>query len=78
MLAQRTDIQEKDCLMTFEEIYQEYGDRILNLAYRMIGREDAARDLTQDIFIKVYENLASFRGTPRFIPGSTGSPPITS
>ena len=62
MLAQRTDIHEKDCLLTFEEIYQEYGERILNLAYRMIGREDAARDLTQDIFIKVYENLASFRG----------------
>jgi RNA polymerase sigma-70 factor (ECF subfamily) len=48
--------------MTFEDIYREYGEKILNLAYRMTGREEAARDLTQDIFIKVYENMKTFRG----------------
>ena len=62
MLAQRIDIQENERLTTFEEIYQQYGEKVLNQAYRMTGREDAARDLSQDIFIKVYENMASFRG----------------
>jgi RNA polymerase sigma-70 factor (ECF subfamily) len=45
---------------TFEEIYEAYADRVLNLAYRMTGNEDTARDLTQEIFIKVYEHLESF------------------
>ncbi len=45
---------------TFERAYEEYGGKILNLAWRMTGNEDAARDLTQDIFIKVYEKLDTF------------------
>lgn len=45
---------------TFDELYDDYGDRILNTVYRMTGGEDAARDLTQDIFMKVYENLDDF------------------
>jgi RNA polymerase sigma-70 factor, ECF subfamily len=45
---------------TFEELYRDYGKKILNLALRMTGDEDDARDLTQEIFIKVYENLGKF------------------
>lgn len=45
---------------TFDELYEEYGDRILNMVYRMTGGEDIARDLTQDIFLIVYENLEDF------------------
>ncbi|MCB0261847.1 MAG: sigma-70 family RNA polymerase sigma factor [Calditrichaeota bacterium] len=48
--------------MTFEAIYREYGDKIMNLAYRMTGSKESARDMTQEIFIKVYENMDSFRG----------------
>ncbi len=45
---------------TFEEIYAAYAERVLNLAYRMTADGEAARDLTQEIFIKVYEHLGSF------------------
>ena len=45
---------------TFEEIYQEYAERTLNLLYRFTSREQVARDLLQDVFIKVYENMDSF------------------
>ncbi len=48
--------------MTFEEIYQQYAGKILNLAYHMTGKEQTARDLTQDVFVKVYENIEHFRG----------------
>ncbi len=48
--------------MTFEEIYHTYGKKILNLAYRFTGSEETARDLTQDIFLKVYQHMDSFRG----------------
>lgn len=47
--------------MDFDEIYQLYGNKILNLAYRMTGKEEVARDLTQDIFLKVFENMGFFR-----------------
>lgn len=59
---QRNMLQKEPDSMTFDDIYREYGKRVLNLAYRMTGREETARDLTQDIFIKVYENMETFRG----------------
>jgi len=46
--------------LSFEEIYRTYADRILNLVFRMTGSEEVARDLTQDVFVKVYENLSTF------------------
>jgi RNA polymerase sigma-70 factor (ECF subfamily) len=47
--------------MSFEEIYETYGSRILNLAFRFTGDEEIARDLTQDVFVKVYQNLSDFK-----------------
>jgi len=47
---------------TFESVYATYADNILNLAWRMTANEDVARDLTQDIFVKVYQNLDKFEG----------------
>jgi len=44
----------------FDDIYTTYAARVLNLAYRLTGNEETARDLTQEIFIKVYEHLDSF------------------
>lgn len=47
--------------MTFNEIYEQNADMILNLAFRMTGREDTARDLTQDVFVKVYQKMETFK-----------------
>lgn len=47
--------------MTFNEIYEQNADMVLNLAFRMSGREDIARDLTQDVFIKVYQKIDTFQ-----------------
>lgn len=53
-------MQEKTDVSTFDRVYEMYAGRILNLAHRMAGSEETARDLTQDIFLKVYENLETF------------------
>ena len=45
---------------SFDEICNTYSGRILNLAFRMTGDEEMSRDLTQDIFLKVYEKLDTF------------------
>jgi RNA polymerase sigma-70 factor (ECF subfamily) len=55
-------LPEKTDANTFESVYATYADNILNLAWRMTANEDIARDLTQDIFIKVYQNLDRFEG----------------
>ncbi len=44
----------------WEAIIEFYGRRIYNLSYRYCGRKDEAEDLTQEIFIRVYQNLKSY------------------
>ena len=44
----------------WEEIVQTYTRRIYNLAYRFTSRADAAEDLTQDVFIRVYRSLEQY------------------
>ena len=45
----------------WETIVRQYTQRIYNLAYRFTGRFDEAEDLTQEIFLKVYRTLNSYR-----------------
>ncbi len=45
----------------WESIVTTYTRRIYNLSYRYVNRRDEAEDMTQEIFIKVYQNLKSFR-----------------
>jgi RNA polymerase sigma-70 factor (ECF subfamily) len=47
-------------VVSFEAIYERYGARVLNLAYRMTGNQDAARDLAQEVWIKVFQHLPTF------------------
>jgi RNA polymerase sigma-70 factor, ECF subfamily len=45
----------------WEVVVNSYAKRIYNLSYRYTSRRDEAEDLTQEIFIRVYQNLKSFR-----------------
>jgi RNA polymerase sigma-70 factor (ECF subfamily) len=53
-------VQEGMSPLSFDDIYRQYSGQILNLLYRFTSREQVARDLLQDVFVKVYENLDSF------------------
>ena len=44
----------------WEEIVSLYSRRIYNLAYRFTSRADAAEDLTQEVFVRVYRSLAQY------------------
>lgn len=44
----------------WEVIVRAYARRIFALAYRYTGSKYQAEDLTQEIFVRVYQNLASF------------------
>jgi len=45
----------------WETVVRFYGKRLFNLSYRYTGRKEEAEDLTQEILIRVYQNLKSYR-----------------
>ena len=44
----------------WEEIVTAFSRRIFNLAYRFTSNADAAEDLTQDVFIRIYRTLDQY------------------
>ena len=46
----------------FGELVRRWERRIFALAYGMLGREEDARDATQETFIAAFRNLRGFRG----------------
>ena len=50
----------------FEELVRRYQRPIAAYVYRMIGDYEAALDLSQEVFIKVYNSLRSYRPEFKF------------
>ncbi len=50
----------------FREMVDEYGDRVFNLTYRMLGSREEAEDLAQEVFITVFKSIDTFRGDSKF------------
>jgi len=50
----------------FEELVRRYQRPIAAYVYRMVGNYDAALDLTQEVFIKVYNSLSRYRSEFKF------------
>lgn len=46
----------------FEELVNKYHGSVFSLALRLTNDREDARDITQDTFLKVYNNIARFRG----------------
>ena len=46
----------------FEELYSRFGTMVYSLALSMTGKPEDAADLCQDVFLKIYRHLGSFRG----------------
>jgi RNA polymerase sigma-70 factor (ECF subfamily) len=45
----------------WEAVVISHGKRIFNLSYRYTNRKEEAEDLTQEILVRVYQNLKSYR-----------------
>lgn len=50
----------------FGLLYQRYRARITALAFGMTGHREEAEDLTQEIFLRVYQRLGTFQGQAKF------------
>ena len=45
----------------WDEVAERYGPRIRRMAFKLTGDPHDAEDLTQDVFVRVYRNLESYR-----------------
>jgi RNA polymerase sigma-70 factor (ECF subfamily) len=52
----------------FGVLVERYQRRVHNLMYRLVGSPQEAAELTQETFIKAYENLAQFQRDKEFFP----------
>ena len=50
----------------FEELVRRYQRPIAAYVYRMVGDYDSALDLTQEVFIRVYNSLSRYRSEFKF------------
>jgi RNA polymerase sigma-70 factor (ECF subfamily) len=50
----------------FEQLYKENVKRVYALCYRMAGNAQQAEELTQDVFVRAWQKLSSFRGDSAF------------
>jgi RNA polymerase sigma-70 factor (ECF subfamily) len=50
----------------FVEIVLNYQKRVFNIAYRMLGNVEEAKDLAQEVFISVFESIKDLREEVKF------------
>lgn len=53
-------------LASFERLIEKHQQVAYNIAYRMVGNEEDAKDMTQEAFIKVFKSIKSFREDSSF------------
>jgi RNA polymerase sigma-70 factor (ECF subfamily) len=50
----------------FERVYRTHVNRVYSVCVRMVGDRQRAEELTQDVFVRAWEKLGSFRGEAQF------------
>ncbi|MBU1699734.1 MAG: sigma-70 family RNA polymerase sigma factor, partial [Candidatus Eisenbacteria bacterium] len=52
--------------IAFQKLVVKYQRAVYNIAWRMVRNEEDARDLTQEVFIRVFRGLKTFDATRTF------------
>jgi RNA polymerase sigma-70 factor (ECF subfamily) len=48
--------------LAFAELVEQHKVMVFNMAWRMLRDQDGAEDLSQEVFLRVYRSLPTFRG----------------
>src|ERR1700680_356440 len=51
---------------SYEILVQRYMNRVYSVAYRVVGNKEEAEDITQEVFVKVYNGLKKFEQQASF------------
>lgn len=63
-LARRAAAGHEDA---WADLVDRHGRRLFNLAFQFAGDREEAEDLTQEIFVRLYQNLRGYRGEVPFL-----------
>ena len=56
----------EDDQQAFHELYPKYRERVYSICLRMTQNASESEDLTQDVFIRLFRTVGSFRGESAF------------
>lgn len=59
--AMRVAHSQSDYVAAFDQIVARYKQKIFQYIFRMVGDAEEAEDLTQEVFVKTYASLHTFR-----------------
>lgn len=65
-IAQAVTAAQKGDKQAFYYLYQQYVGRVYAICWRLLANKQKAEDASQEIFIKVWQQLAGFRGDSSF------------
>ncbi len=51
---------------SYQRLYEKYSGKVYGFARRFLGDEQHAEDVTQEVFLRVFRKLSTFRGDSRF------------
>jgi len=51
---------------SFAWLYEQYGRKVYNLVFRIVGGSPDAEEVTQEVFCQAYKGLTQFQGRSRF------------
>jgi len=46
----------------FDQLFERYNGMVFNLAYQILGNREEALDVSQEVFLKIFLKIGSFRG----------------
>ncbi len=61
--VERVQAGDAEC---FAPLLERYSQPVFSLLIRIVGNREDAEELTQDVFLKVFRSLSSFRGNSSF------------
>jgi RNA polymerase sigma-70 factor, ECF subfamily len=63
-VAQESTLEgvDAEASMAFEEIFARYNTMVFRLTHRLLGDYEEALDVSQEVFLTVYQKMKSFRG----------------
>ncbi len=53
-------------ITAFEQLIYNYDKKVLSLALKYVGNQEDARDIYQDVFIRVFKGLKNFQFKSEF------------
>ena len=54
-------------VQAFEQLFNRHQKRVYNLVYRMVGNEQDAADLTQEVFVRVFNSRRTLKDEATFV-----------